>query len=128
MKLKTKILVTFFTIILVPMAMLYLCLMILGNFQGRLLKSDYDISGVGDMYSGAAVRVFNSLTMAIQQDIAKAAGEMPDCFADPEYQQALNQRLAGENFFLIGRGEGGIIFYGSPGGGLEGLVGGLPGF
>ena len=128
MKLKTKILVTFFTIILVPMAMLYLCLMILGNFQGRLLKSDYDISGVGDMYSGAAVRVFNSLTMAIQQDIAKAAGEMPDCFADPEYQQALNQRLAGKYSFLIVRREGEIIFDGSPEEDLEELVGELPDF
>ncbi len=128
MQLKTKILITFFTIILVPMAMLYLCLMILGNFQGRLLKSDYDISGVGDMYSGAAVRVFNSLTMAVQQDVAKAAEEQPDSFADPEYQQALNQRLAGKYSFLIVRREDAIIFDGSTGEDIEELVRELPDF
>lgn len=126
MKLRTKILITFFTIILVPMAMLYLCLTVLGNFQGRLLKSDYDISGVGDMYSGAAVKVFNSLTMAIQQDIAKAAEENPDSFADPEYQRDLNQKLAGKYSFLIVRREGEIIFEGSAEDDIEELVKELP--
>ncbi len=128
MKLKTKILITFFTIIFVPMAMLYLCLLVLGNFQGRALKSDYDISGVGDMYSGAAVKVFNSLTMAIQQDIAEAAGEDPDRFMDPEYQKELDQRLAGKYSFLIVRRDGVIIYNGSSGDDMEELVRELPDF
>ncbi len=128
MKLKTKILITFFTIILVPMAMLYLCLAVLGNFQSRALESDYDIIGVGDMYSGAAVKMFNSLTMAIQQDITKAAKENPDCFADLSYQQALNQRLAGKYSFLIVRKENEIIFNGSSEESIEDLVEELPEF
>lgn len=128
MKLKTKILITFFTIILVPMAVLYLCLEVLGNYQGRLLKSDYDISGVGDMYSGAAVRVFNSLTMAIQQDIAKTARENPDSFAEQEYQGRLNQRLAEKYSFLIVRRDGEIIFNGGSEDDIEELVKELPEF
>ncbi|MCI8549204.1 MAG: HAMP domain-containing histidine kinase [Lachnospiraceae bacterium] len=128
MKLKTKILITFFTIILVPMAMLYLCLAVLGNFQNRALKSDYDIIGVGDMYSGAAVKMFNSLTMAIQQDITKAAKENPDCFAKLSYQQALNQRLAGKYSFLIVRKGNEIIFNGSSDESTEDLVEELPEF
>ncbi|MCI8504934.1 MAG: HAMP domain-containing histidine kinase [Lachnospiraceae bacterium] len=128
MKLKTKILITFFTIILVPMVMLYLCLTVLGSFQGRVLKSDYDISGVGDMYSGAAVRVFNSLTLAIQQDIAKTAKDQPDSFADPEYQSKLNQRLAGKYSFLIIRRGHEIIFNGSLEDDIGELVEELPDF
>ena len=125
---KTKILITFFTIILVPMVMLYLCLTVLGNFQGRALKSDYDISGVGDLYSGAAVRVFNSLTMAIQHDIAKTAKDQPDSFADPEYQSKLNQRLAGKYSFLIIRRGHEIIFNGSLEDDIGELVAELPDF
>ncbi|MCI8465786.1 MAG: HAMP domain-containing histidine kinase [Lachnospiraceae bacterium] len=128
MKLKTKILITFFTIILVPVTMLYLCLMVLGSFQNRALKSDYDISGVGDMYSGAAVRVFNSLTMVVQQDIEKMAREEPDLFADPGYQEELNQKLAGKYSFLIVRKEEEIIFDGSPEGELDDLMKELPEF
>ena len=75
MKLRTKLLITFFTIILLPMAMIYLCLTVLGNFQGRALKSDYDIAGVGDVYSVTAVRVFNSLTLEVQREVAQAAKE-----------------------------------------------------
>ena len=113
MRLRTKLLITFFTIILVPMAMVYLCVAILGNFQGRALKSDYGISGVSDLYSGASVQVFNSLTMAIQQDIHKAAESSPDDFLREDYLEALNQRLAGKYSFLVVRKDEAIIYNGS---------------
>ncbi len=115
MKLRTRLLITFFTIILVPMAMVYLCVAILGNFQGRALKSDYGISGVGDLYSGAAVQVFHSMTMTIQQDIHRVAESSPDEFLKEDYLEMLNQRLAGKYSFLIVRKDEDIIYNGSAG-------------
>ncbi len=126
MKLRTKLLITFFTIILLPMAMIYLCMAVLGNFQGRVLKSDYDITGVGDVYSGASVQVFNTLTMGVQKDIARAAEESPDQFRDADYQEQLNERLAGKYSFLIVRQEDEILFNGSGEEGTEELLKELP--
>ena len=112
MKLKTKLLITFFTIILVPMALIYVCMTALGSYQRRSLKSDYGISGVGDLYSGASVQVFNSMTMSIQQDISKAAQSDPDQFEDRAYLVTLNQKLAGKYSFLIVRRGDEILYNG----------------
>ena len=112
MKLKTKLLITFFTIILVPMALIYVCMTALGSYQRRSLKSDYGISGVGDLYSGASVQVFNSMTMSIQQDISKAAQSDPDQFEDRAYLVTLNQKLAGKYSFLIVRKGDEILYNG----------------
>ena len=90
MKLKTKLLITFFTIILVPMALIYVCMTALGSYQSRSLKSDYGISGVGDLYSGASVQVFNSMTMSIQKDISRAVQSDPDQFENRTYLVTLN--------------------------------------
>lgn len=125
MKLRTKLLITFFTIILLPMAMIYLCLTVLGNFQGRALKSDYDIAGVGDVYSVAAVRVFNSLTLEVQREVAQAAKESPDSFREPAYQEQLNEKLARKYSFLAVR-EGESLLYNGSGGGDEELLKELP--
>ncbi|MCD2493355.1 HAMP domain-containing histidine kinase [Lacrimispora sp. NSJ-141] len=113
MKLRTKLMITFFTIVLVPIAMVYICIFALGSFQARTLKSDYDITGVGDMYSGASVQVFNSLTMNVQHDIYEIANKDPDQFEDAGYQQELNQRLAGKYSFLVIRKGEEIIFSGN---------------
>lgn len=128
MKLKTKILITFFTVILVPMAMLYLCLTVLGNFQVRTLKSDYDIRGVGDMYSGVAVKAFNSMTMVVQRDISQMAAEDPDRFQDASYQESLNRKLSGKSSFLLIRKGTEIIFDGSVDGNSEEVIKELPDF
>ena len=106
--------------------MVYVCIFALGSFQARTLKSDYDITGVGDMYSGASVQVFNSLTMNVQHDIYEIAGKDPDRFEDSEFQQELNQRLAGKYSFLVIRKGEEIIFSGNAGGDEEELKTELP--
>lgn len=113
MKLRTKLLITFFTIVVLPVVLVYICLLALSGYQVRALKADYDITGVGDMYSGASVQVFNSLTMTVQQDMHKVASESPDRFLDKNYQQELNQRLAGKYSFLVVRKGEEIIFNGN---------------
>ena len=125
MKLKTKLLITFFTIILVPMALIYVCMTALGSYQSRSLKSDYGISGVGDLYSGASVQVFNSMTMSIQKDISRAVQSDPDQFEDRTYLVTLNQRLAGKYSFLIVR-KGDAILYNGGDLGTEELEAELP--
>ena len=125
MKLKTKLLITFFTIILVPMALIYVCMTALGSYQSRSLKSDYGISGVGDLYSGASVQVFNSMTMSIQKDISRAVQSDPDQFENRTYLVTLNQRLAGKYSFLIVR-KGDAILYNGGDLGTEELEAELP--
>lgn len=126
MKLRTKLLITFFTIVILPIALVYVCILALGSYQSRVLKADYDISGVSDLYSGASVQVFNSLTMGVQQDIHEAAVQSPDQFEDPEYQKELNKKLSGKYSFLIVRKGDEIIYNGNASEDIDALEQELP--
>ena len=128
MKLRTKLLTTFFIIVILPVALLYVCFLALGNFQIRALKSDYDITGVGDLYAGTSVQVFNSLTMSIQQEMYSVAVNEPDQFEDAEYQEDLNERLSAKYSYLVVRKGDDIIYNGNSTQDIGELKAELPGY
>lgn len=88
-------------VVVLPIIMVYLCIHAMGFFQARNLKSDYAISGVGDVYSGASVQIFNTLTATTWAEIDRAVSENPDRMQDPEFQHLLNEQLTGRLSSLL---------------------------
>lgn len=113
MKLKTKLLLTIITVVVLPVILIYICIQAMGIFQGRTLQQNYAISGVGDVYSGASVQIFNTLTSAVVQEIETVAKSDPDKLLDKQYQDSLNDQLSGKYSHLVIMKDGVMVFNGS---------------
>ena len=119
MKIKTKLLLTFFTITIVPIALIYVSVRGLSSYQERVFSETYGITEQIDLMSGASIRLFNHLTEAIQRTIETEIQREPEVFDDPEYLGKLNEKLRDNYSFLIVRKDGETIFTGDASAGEE---------
>lgn len=101
MKIKTKLIITFFTITVVPIVLIYIAIISLSNYQGKVFSKTYGIKEEVDLASGASIRVFSHLTASIQGEIDQDIKNRPEIFEDPAYTEELNDRLSGMHSFLI---------------------------
>ena len=113
MKIRTRLAIAFITITVVPIAMIYITVMGLVNFQVRSFQKTYGISEQVDLFSGNSTQLFNRLTLEIQRSIQKSVQEDPDVFEDPAYLNRLNGELMKKYSYLILRREGEITYSGS---------------
>ena len=112
MKIKTKLLLTFFTITVVPIALIYVSVRGLSSYQERVFSETYGITEQIDLMSGASIRLFNHLTETIQRKIETEIQKEPEVFNDPQYLEQLNGRLKENHSFLMVRKNGETIFTG----------------
>ena len=68
MKIRTKLLITFLTITVVPNFLIYISILGLSSYQNRVFRETYDVGQV-DLSAGASIRVFSHLTESIQKEI-----------------------------------------------------------
>ena len=78
MKLRTKLIVAFFTIILVPICIVFLGFSAFTFFQLRTVAPGYEGSGNGDLFAGNAVNLISGMTADIYEQIKWDATENPD--------------------------------------------------
>ena len=112
MKIKTKLLLTFFTITVVPIALIYISIRGLSTYQERVFSETYGITEQIDLTAGASIRLFNHLTESIQKEIEKQIRREPEVFDDLSYLDQLNQKLEENYSFLMVRKDGELLFSG----------------
>ena len=105
MKLRTKLIVAFFTIILVPIFIVYLGVSMFTTFQLRSMVSGYTGSTIGDLFAGNAVSLISGMTADIYDEIQTEAAENPAYFDDAENLDRLNEDLNAAYSFLAVRTE-----------------------
>lgn len=110
MKLKTKLIVAFFTIVLVPLIVVYLGISIFTNVQLRSMGGELSSGGIKTFFEGNAIQLINSMTTGKFEQLQQEALDNPGYFEDKENLEKINAELQTSYSFLIVR-RGGLITY-----------------
>lgn len=112
MKIRTKLVIAFLTITVVPIALIYIAITGLNTYQAKTFSETYGLAEQVDLTSGSSIRVFSHLTESIQREIDRDLKTQPDIFEDQAHLAELNQRLSLKYSFLIVRKDGTFLFTG----------------
>ena len=112
MKIRTKLLITFLTITVVPIFLIYISILGLSSYQNRVFRETYDVGQV-DLSAGASIRVFSHLTESIQKEIEEKIAKDPEIFTDQSYLGDLNARMTEKHSFLMVTKDGELIYIGN---------------
>ena len=85
MKIRTRLAIAFLTITVVPMILIYISVMTLYDYQGKMFSETYGLSEQVDLTSGVSIRVFSRLTESAQLEIDAEVNRDPDRFLDMEF-------------------------------------------
>lgn len=103
MKLKTRLIITFFIIICVPLTLASVALLGIGRYQLNSIEENYGINGITvDTFSNS-VQMLSISTQKIYEDMKEEAEKKPDNFLDVDYLCSLNDKLKELNSYLIVR-------------------------
>ena len=69
MKLRTRLLIAFFTIVLVPALLFYMSVMMLTTYQAKAIEKTYGINSGQNLFTGASIQIFDSLTQKSQEEL-----------------------------------------------------------
>lgn len=111
MKLRTRLVIAFLTIVMIPAALFYMSLNMLTSYQAKAIYKNYGIEGSADLLSGAGnIQIFDSLTRKIYKDVVDVARTNPEKLEETAYLEQVNQELSKKHSFLIVR-KGEELFY-----------------
>ena len=113
MKIRTRLAIAFITITVVPVALIYVAVMGLANYQIRSFQETYGLTERVDLLSGNPTQAFNRMTREIQQEIQKTVDENTVLFEDMDYLKQLNAELKEKYSYMILRKDDEIVFLGS---------------
>ncbi|MBR6614575.1 MAG: HAMP domain-containing histidine kinase [Lachnospiraceae bacterium] len=114
MKIRTRLAIAFLTITVLPITLIYLAIMSLYDYQGKMFSETYGLEEQVDLASGASIRVFSRLTESIQMEIDQVLKNEPEKFHDRTYLDRMNTSLSKAHSFLIILDEQELIYTGNP--------------
>lgn len=113
MKLKMRLVIAFLTITVVPVALIYMSVLGLSNYQAKAFSKAYGISEQVDLFSGNFMDVFNRLTQKFQEQIQEELKKNTELFDDTEFLNQLNTGLFAKYSYIVVRKDDKIIYIGS---------------
>ena len=113
MKLRTKLIIAFFTIILVPIFIVYIGVSTFTNFQLRTMVRGYEGSGSGELFAGNAVQLISGMTAETLEQVKALIAEEPSVFDDADRLETMNADLRSSYSFLVVRAGEGFSYVGS---------------
>lgn len=112
MKLKTRLLVSFLTIIFVPVVLALLVVWGFGNYQLKSIESNYGIENTNYQYFSNPIQVMSEATDSIYENLQNEVQKNPEKLADGKYLEEINRELEEKHSFLVIRKDSGIIYSG----------------
>lgn len=109
MKIKTKLLIAFITVTVVPLLLIYLMVAGIANYGTRTVRETYGISG-SDILFGNSAAIFDRLTEGIQEEVEELAETDPESLENPDLLHRLNRELSARYSAAVVR-KGEDIFY-----------------
>lgn len=113
MKLKTKLVVAFFTIIFVPVILIIVSFFGFGRYQLRSIQEIYGVEDASYESIYNPMQVFNQYTKEIHTKINDISKTDPEFFEDSEYLDAINKELKNKHSYLVVRKDEELIYIGS---------------
>lgn len=112
MRLKNRLLMAFFIIILVPVLLFSVFLAGMNSYQMRAVEQTYGVENLQELFYGTSIQFFDSMTEPVQKQIEAAVAEDPDQFLDRERLEEWNGKLMERHSYLAVRRDGDMIFCG----------------
>ena len=101
MKIRTRLIIAFLIITVVPISLIYMMILALNNYQGKMFSETYGLEEQVDLASGTSIRIFSYLTENTQMAIDRSLMENPDELLDPDVQEKVNSGLKSSHSFLV---------------------------
>lgn len=113
MKLKTRLIIGFVTVILLPVALSVIVLWGYSQYHFATFEKTYGIQGADYGVISNPVNILNQMTQTIYQELKSVAAVDSEQMFDIMYLGKVNQELESMNSYLIVRSEGNLIYAGS---------------
>jgi signal transduction histidine kinase len=113
MKLRTKLIITFLILILVPVLFTGLALFGFGQYQMNSIKKLYGVENADYETITNTTGMMSRITGNIYEGMLEKAREAPEAFEDPTYLEAVNEDLESRYSYLLVRKGKDYIFCGS---------------
>ena len=112
MKLRTRLIIAFFVIILVPAVLLVLAVFGFSRYQMRLLEETYEVDVDWKNFSDG-MRLIGQSTQSTFEALQLQAADNPERFLDTEYLKNINNMLSDRYSWLLVRVDEELYFNGS---------------
>lgn len=113
MKLKTRIIISFFVIILVPLTLTGIALMGFASYQVKSIEKQYGIEGV--TYESLSNNTFmlSKMTQKAFDSLQEKAKTSPEEFENQNFLDGINKELTAKNAYLLVRKDQELIYNGT---------------
>lgn len=113
MKLKTRLVVVFVTIIVLPILLGAAAIVGFGHYQLNSIEKTYGISGTTYKSFSNSITVMNRLTEKPYHELAKMAKTATSTLEDVEYLTDFNEKLAKKKSYLLVRKNNKVVYMGT---------------
>lgn len=115
MKLKTRLMITFVTVIILPVILTVSVLMAFGQYQLSAIEKTYGITGATYTSFLNPVNMMSKMTESTFRKMTRLAKNEPEKLADVKYLEEVNRELRKKNTYLMVRQEKELIYNGMKG-------------
>lgn len=112
MKLRTRLILTFITVIILPVILSVTVITAFGRYQMTVFEKTYNISGTSYTSFLNSAGLMSKLTNSTVRRMEKTAERDPDSLVDQQYLQDVNRDLKKKNAYLLVRLDGELIYEG----------------
>ena len=113
MKLRTKLIVAFVTVMLLPVLMSILLFFIAYRVELRTVTQTFGLTDASTFLSSDYIEAFSYMTDAMRESLEEIVEEDVSLLEDTEYLDSLKEEYEERNSFLIVRKDGEIIYTGN---------------
>lgn len=103
MKLRTRLIISFFIIILVPVLLAGASMWGIGKYQMRAIRQIYDTDGNAYDYFLNSFETLSRFTKSTYEELQKVAQDTPDKLKDQQYLKEINNELEAKYSYLVVR-------------------------
>ncbi len=108
MKLKTKLIISFFTIICIPIIVVVVAVSMLSSYHMRSIEKDEAFNY--SLFADSTIQIFNAATSEMKAEITSIVDNEPDLFLDEQHMEEINKALT-YNFSCIAVEREGELYY-----------------
>ena len=113
MKIRTRIIIAFLIITVVPISLIYMMILALNDYQGKMFSETYGLEEQVNLSSGTSIRIFSYLTENLQIQLDRMLDEDADQILRPDVQEKINSGLQQSHSFLVVLKDQELIFAGN---------------
>ena len=113
MKLRTKLIIAFLTVLLLPIILGSAMIYLVGSYQISAIEKTYQISGTTVESLSNSMQTLSSLTEEPYHDLVAMAANQPEEMGDATALDGFNQILQEKNAYLLVRKSDTVIYVGT---------------